>query len=161
MKEKRNEWIQLFLALLFLPAVALQKLFHQFKLGLEENNKSNRVDLPGIEVGEFRSKQVISQIQVKVALTDGKCHVKNGDAELSAKCNRVLSDMNAFQREFLTHGPEANQNMVFTEVILRDETGCEERRAYFEPDKERDSLIRFFWEKMKDAVSTLHRFKKF
>ena len=58
--------------------------------------------------------------------------------------------MNAFQREFLTISPQGKPNkMVFNEVILQDENGFVERKAYFESLKEEESFRQKFWKKFK------------
>ena len=60
--------------------------------------------------------------------------------------------MNAFQIEFLTRVPQGKPNeMLFTEVILRDENGCIEKKAYFEKVKEKDGMVTKLYKKLKSA----------
>ena len=60
--------------------------------------------------------------------------------------------MNAFQREFLMIVPDGKPNkMIFTEIVLKDEDGCVQRKAYFEPLKEKESAPKKIWKKIKSA----------
>ncbi|GFN82259.1 hypothetical protein PoB_000876500 [Plakobranchus ocellatus] len=98
----------------------------QFRIGRDqENGRLCEEKLPG------RLKRSFD-----VEIINGRCVARNGDRQLSERCDAAFRELSNFQKEFLLTVPPGQPNrLVFTEELIKLRDGTVETKVSFNPAK--------------------------